>query len=68
MAATIVCSHCGIEQTVENSVAYLTGWSKFFRENRKTTLFGAATKAQAAADYILGKASENEQYIHAEVA
>ena len=60
MAATLLCSHCGIEQTVENSVAYLTGWAKFLREERKTTLFGAATKAQAAVNYILGKASESE--------
>jgi antirestriction protein ArdC len=61
MAATFLCSHCGIEQTVENSVAYLTGWAKFLKEERKTTLFGAATKAQMAAGYILGKSVENRQ-------
>jgi antirestriction protein ArdC len=60
MTATFLCSHCGINQNVENSVAYLTGWAKFLKENRKTTLFGAATKAQAAASYILGKPLENE--------
>jgi antirestriction protein ArdC len=63
MAATMLCSHCGIEQTVDNSVAYLTGWAQFLKNERKTTLFGAATKAQAAVDYILGKqpeCSENE--------
>jgi len=60
MAATLLCSHCGIEQTVENSVAYLTGWAKFLKEERKSTLFGAATKAQAAVNYILGKTIENE--------
>ena len=60
MAATFLCSHCGIDQIVENSVAYLTGWAKFLKENRKSTLFGAATKAQAAVNYILGKSIENE--------
>ena len=66
MTATLLCSHCGIEQTVENSVAYLTGWAKFLKEERKSTLFGAATKAQAAANYILGKPVENVQPEQAE--
>ena len=61
MAATFLCSHCGIDQTTENSVAYLTGWAKFLKENRKSTLFGAATKAQTAVSYILGKPLESEQ-------
>ena len=61
MAATFLCSHCGIEQTVENSVAYLTGWAKFLKENRKSILFGASTKAQTAVSYILGKDVEIEQ-------
>jgi len=60
MAATFLCSHCGIDQTVVNSVAYLTGWAKFLKQERKTTLFGAATKAQAAVNYILGKQNENK--------
>ena len=58
MAATFLCSRCGIEQTVENSVAYLTGWAKFLKEERKTTLFGAATKAQMAVNYILGEQNQ----------
>ena len=61
MAATILCSHCGIEQTVENSVAYLTGWAKFLKENKRSTLFSAYTKAQIAANFILGKPMEYEQ-------
>ena len=60
MAATMLCSHCGIEQTVNNSVAYLTGWAAFLKNERKTTLFGAASKAQAAVDYILGNQNINE--------
>ena len=60
MAATMLCSHCGIEQTVDNSVAYLTGWASFLKNERKTTLFGAASKAQAAVDYILGNQNINE--------
>jgi len=61
MAATFLCSHCAIDQTVDNSVAYLTGWVKFLKQERKTTLFGAATKAQIAVNYILGKKVENEK-------
>jgi antirestriction protein ArdC len=57
MTATFLCSHCGIEQTVEISIAYLSGWARFLKENRKTTLFGAATKAQAAMNYILNNGS-----------
>jgi antirestriction protein ArdC len=68
MAATILCSHCGIEQTVENSVAYLTGWAKFLKENKKSVLFSASTKAQMAASYILGKPTEYEQTECVEVA
>ena len=68
MASTILCSHCGIDQTVDNSVAYLTGWAKFLKTERKTTLFGAASKAQAAANYILGKCSENEQTAQIKIA
>ena len=60
MAATLLCSHCGIEQTVENSVAYLTGWASYLKKERKTTLFGAATKAQIAVRYILGQSIEGE--------
>ena len=60
-AGTLLCSHCGIETTVQSSVSYLTGWAKFLKQERKSTLFGAATKAQMAADYILGKPMESEQ-------
>jgi len=68
MAATILCSHCGIEQTVENSVAYLTGWAKFLKENKRSTLFSASTKAQMAANFILGKPMEYEQTEQVEAA
>jgi len=61
MTATILCSHCGIEQTMNNSVSYLTGWAKYLKSERKTALFGAATKAQLAANYILGKAIQSDQ-------
>lgn len=60
MTATLLCSHCGIEQNQENSVSYLKNWAKFLKNERKTTLFGAATKAQKAAGYILGNPVENE--------
>jgi len=61
MAATFLCAHCGIEQTFDNSIAYLSGWANFLKEERKMTLFGAAAKAQAAVNYILGKQNQVEQ-------
>jgi antirestriction protein ArdC len=68
MAATILCSGCGIEQTEENSVSYLTGWAKFLKENRKTALFSASTKAWMAANHILGKPVESYRTEQAETA
>lgn len=61
MTATLLCSQCGIDQTIENSVSYLKGWATYLKSERKTALFGAATKAQAAADYILGTTMQSEQ-------
>ena len=61
MSSTLLCSHCGIEQTVENSISYLAGWAKFLKENKKSVLFSASTKAQMSAYYILGKQFEYEQ-------
>jgi antirestriction protein ArdC len=61
MTATILCSNCGIDQTVENSVSYLTSWAKFIKDSPKSTLFKASTKAQMAASFILGKQLEFEE-------
>ncbi len=55
MGATYLCSHCGIETTIlENSAAYIKGWLRLFRNDKRVVVTSAA-QAQKAADYILGE-------------
>jgi len=51
--AAFLCNACGIDNTVENSTAYLQSWLKTFK-NDPSMLVHAASKAQKASDYILG--------------
>ncbi len=56
--ATFLAAESGIERsTIENSAAYLQSWSRVLKE-KPAMLVQAASKAQKAADYILGKQSE----------
>lgn len=55
MTAAFLCAHCGIENQVEHSAAYINSWLAVFRKDKKI-LLDAATAAQRAADYILGRA------------
>jgi antirestriction protein ArdC len=53
MGAAFLCGITGIEQkTIDNSTAYLSGWLTSFRDDKRMIL-SAASKAQAAADFIL---------------
>lgn len=53
MTAAFLCAHCGIEnQTIENSAAYLQGWIRQLRGDKKLAITAAAN-AQKAANYIL---------------
>jgi len=53
MGAAFLCGHCGIENaTLENSAAYLQGWIKALRGDKKLAVVAAA-QAQKAANYIL---------------
>jgi antirestriction protein ArdC len=53
--ATFLAAEAGIERgTIENSAAYLQSWASHLRE-KPAMLVQAASKAQKAADYILGK-------------
>jgi len=56
MGAAFLCAKVGIDQTevTENSAAYLAGWLKVLKKDKRF-LFKAATQAQKAADYILGE-------------
>lgn len=52
MGAAFLCGHANIENTLENSAAYLAGWLKALK-NDKTLLIHAAALAQKASDFIL---------------
>lgn len=53
MGAAFLCGHAGIEQrTIENSAAYIQGWLKALKNDKKLLVMAAA-QAQHASDYIL---------------
>jgi antirestriction protein ArdC len=55
MGAAFLCAEAGISPAViENQAAYLQGWLKKFRDDRKLVIHAAA-KAQKAADYVLNR-------------
>lgn len=62
MTAAFLCGKVGIDNaTIENSAAYIDGWSKAFKERPKMVI-SAAAKAQHAAEFILdSKAGEDEE-------
>lgn len=57
-ASAFLCHETGIEQTIENSAAYIAGWSRKLRADKKLVI-QAASQGQRAADYILdGQAAQ----------
>ena len=55
MSAAYLCAEAGISPAVlENQAAYIAGWLKKLRNDRKL-LVHAAAQAQRAADYVFGK-------------
>lgn len=63
MTASFLCAEAQIEQTtLENSAAYVAGWLKKIKDSDNRFVLTAASKAQNAADYILGrnKTDDNE--------
>ena len=55
LGAAYLCAEAGISNAVvENQAAYLAGWLKRLRAERRL-LIHAAAQAQRAADYILGR-------------
>ena len=53
MGAAFLCGHCGIDgATIENAAAYIDGWRRAIRQDKKLVVHAAA-QAQKAADYIL---------------
>ena len=53
MGAAFLCGFAGIENsTINNSAAYVQGWLKSLKDDKKLVIMAAA-QAQKAADYIL---------------
>ena len=53
-AAAFLCNGAGIENTIENSTAYIRGWAKKLRKDKRLVVT-AASQGQKAADYVLGR-------------
>jgi antirestriction protein ArdC len=60
MVAAMLCGFAGISpHTLENSAAYLQSWLRVLKSDSRMVVM-AASAAQKAADYILGKRPETE--------
>ena len=55
--STFLCNESGIENTLDNSTAYITGWAKKLRSDKRLVIV-AASQGHKAADYILGRMGE----------
>jgi len=51
-SSAFLCNESGIDNTLENSAAYIQSWMKSFKDN-PDIIITAASKAQKTADYIL---------------
>ena len=62
LGAAFLCGTCGLDNSsrLDDASAYLHGWMKALRANEKL-LLQAASAAQKAADFILGKAEEQTE-------
>lgn len=52
--SAFLCYESGIENTIENSTAYIQGWAKKIRSDRRLVVV-AASQGQKAADYVLDR-------------
>ena len=60
MGAAFLAGHAGIEnRTIENSAAYIHGWLKALKNDKKMLVMAAA-QAQHASDYILNRKGGEE--------
>jgi antirestriction protein ArdC len=51
--AAFLSAQAGIDNTIENSAAYIDGWSRALRADKRLVIT-AASQGQKAADYVLG--------------
>lgn len=56
-ASAYLCAIAGIDNTLDNSTAYITNWKRAIRADNHLVVYAAA-QAQHAADHILGKHEE----------
>ena len=63
LTAAFLCAEAGIDNTVENSAAYIAEWHKVLSADPKL-FWIAAGRAQKAADYILGRGKDENQDTH----
>jgi antirestriction protein ArdC len=60
MGAAFLCAVAGIEQnTIANSAAYIQGWLKVLKDDKKLVVLAAAA-GQKAADFIRGQGGQME--------
>ena len=57
--SAFLCAESGIENTLENSTAYIQGWAKVIRKDKRLVVV-AASQGQKAADYIIGRKKAQE--------
>jgi antirestriction protein ArdC len=68
MGASFLCGYAGIEnKTIENSAAYISGWLRELKNDKKL-LAMAAAQAQKASDYILNRKGGEEETIEDQAA
>lgn len=58
--AAFLCAESGIEQTLDNSAAYIAGWRSKIKDDPRAVVV-AASAAQRAADHILGRQAPYER-------
>ena len=51
--AAFLCAQAGIDNTLNNSAAYIAGWSRALRSDKRLVVT-AASQGQRAADFIIG--------------
>ena len=57
IGSSYLCGLCGIENTLNNSAAYLNGWSKIGKMD-KSFIPKAAIQAQKAVNYLINKTED----------
>lgn len=60
IGSAMLCRHCGIDKTIDNSVAYIANWKRKLLDDAKCVVV-AAQRAQKAVDYILNIKNQQEE-------